>query len=122
MASVANIYPTAEETFPSSLYGKPDKRSYRAAMKTVVLDLMARTGKNEEELAETLGVGEDTIKNAAKELHATEAVTLLKIAFLYGEEAIDPVRQLYLCAPPQSETNQEKLKRLVRQLSAAIED
>lgn len=121
MASVPNIYPRDEETFPTSLYGKPDRRSYRAAVKQVVLDVKAANGLSSPELAEKLGVSKDTVENAEEEASSLEAVTLLKIAFLYGEQAIDPVRQLYLCAPARDETPQQKRKRLIREL-AAMED
>lgn len=121
MASLPNTYPREEETFPTSLYGKPDRRSYRAAIKQVVLDVKARQGLSSEQLAEKLGVSKDTVENAEEEASSLEAVTLLKIAFLYGEDAIDPVRALYLCAPARDETTTEKRKRLIREL-AALED
>jgi hypothetical protein len=47
-------------------------------------------------------------------------VTLLNIAYAFGEEAIEPVRALYLCAPAEPETTAEKRRRLIRELAALI--
>jgi hypothetical protein len=121
MASAANLYPRTEETFPATLFGAPKRDSYRAAVKQVILDVKARSGFDSEQLGEKLGISKDTVENAENMVCSLEAVTLLKIAFHYGEQAIDPVRQLYLCAPPKDETVPEKRRRLLRELQA-IED
>jgi DNA-binding XRE family transcriptional regulator len=121
MASAPNLYPRTEETFPGSLFGRPSRDTYRAAVKQVVLDVKARSGLDSEQLGEKLGVSKDTIENAEKKAFSMEAVTLLKIAYFYGEASIDPVRSLYLCAPAETETTTEKRKRLIREL-AALED
>jgi transcriptional regulator with XRE-family HTH domain len=112
MASAANLYPRTEETFPASLFGRPSRDSYRAAVKQVVLDVKARSGLDSEQLAEKLGVSKDTVENAEKMVSSLEAVTLLKIAFFYGEEAIAPVRALYLCAPVEQATLIDRLDRI----------
>lgn len=119
MASQANIYPRSEETFPRSLYGKPDRDSYRIAIKQVVLDIKAAQGLDSEQLGEKLGVSKDTIENAEKTANSMEAVTLLKIAFLYGEEAIAPVRNLYLCAPVDPPTKNSLIRKAAGLLSQA---
>jgi hypothetical protein len=86
MASLPNAYPNEQETFPVSLFGRrPTRNSYRAAVKQIVLTIMGQHNLDPEELAERIGVGEDTIKNAAKEANSLEAVTLLNIAFEFGE-------------------------------------
>ena len=121
MASAANLYPRTEETFPGTLFGAPKRDSYRAAVKQVILDVKARSGFDSEQLGEKLGISKDTVENAENMVCSMEAVTLLKIAFHYGEQAIDPVRELYLCAPPRDETIPEKRKRLLRELQA-LED
>lgn len=121
MASAANLYPRTEETFPGTLFGAPKRDSYRAAVKQVILDVKARSGFDSEQLGEKLGISKDTVENAENMVCSLEAVTLLKIAFHYGEQAIDPVRQLYLCAPPRDETVPEKRRRLLRELQALEE-
>ena len=112
MASLPNTYPSGQETFPVSLFGRrPTRNLYRAAVKQIVLSIMGQHNLNAEELAERIGVGEDTIKNAAREANSLEAVTLLNIAFAFGEEAIDPVRALYLIKPAEELSADDHLKR-----------
>ena len=76
---------------------------------------------NKTELAEQIGCHRDTIENAQEEACSLDVVTLLNIAYAYGEETIEPVRALYLCAPATTETAVEKRTRLIREL-AALED
>lgn len=121
MASAANLYPRTEETFPASLFGAPKRDSYRAAVKQVILDVKALSGFDSEQLGEKLGISKDTVENAENQVCSMEAVTLLKIAFHYGEDAINPVRQLYLCAPASDETTTDKRRRLIRELAALEE-
>jgi DNA-directed RNA polymerase specialized sigma subunit len=121
MATRANVFPQSEETFPRSLFGKPSRNAYRAAIKRIILDLKASKGLSDWELAEHIGCHKDTIENAQEMSSSLDVVTLLNVAYAFGEEAIDPVRQLYLCAPVDSETKDEKRRRLIREL-AALED
>lgn len=118
MAIAPNLYPRTEETFPGSLFGTPKRDSYRAAIKQVVLDVKARSGFDSEQLAEKLGISKDTVENAENAVSSLEAVTLLKIAYFYGEEVIAPVRALYLCAPTEQPTISERLDRIEREARA----
>lgn len=122
MATAANLYPRGEETFPGSLFGRPSRKSYRAAVKQVVLDVKARHGLSSEDLAEKIGVSKDTVDNAESETSSLEAVTLLNIAYFYGETVIDPVRQLYLCAPSDRPTPAERIERANREIAAALNE
>jgi hypothetical protein len=121
MASAPNVFPAGEETFPRSLFGKPSRNAYRAAIKRIILSLKASKGLSDWELAEQIGCHKDTIENAQDEACSLDVVTLLNIAYAYGEEAIEPVRSLYLCAPVDAETVTEKRRRLIREL-ASLED
>ena len=121
MASAPNVFPAAQETFPRSLFGGPSRRSYRAAIKEIILEIKARHNLSDWDLAEQIGVHKDTIENAQEEVGNLDVVTLLNIAWTFGEEAIAPVRALYLCAVREPETTIEKRKRLIREL-AALED
>jgi transcriptional regulator with XRE-family HTH domain len=112
MASAAKVYPQTEETFPGSLFGKPSRDTYRAAIKQVVLDVKARSGFDNEQLGEKLGISKDTVDNAENMVSSLEAVTLLKIAFFYGEDVIAPVRALYLCAPTERASVADRLDRI----------
>jgi transcriptional regulator with XRE-family HTH domain len=118
MATHANSYPRTEETFPASLFGRPSRDTYRAAVKQVVLDVKSRSGFDSEQLGEKLGVSKDTVENAEKMVSSLEAVTLLKIAFFYGEEVIAPVRALYLCAPTEHPSINDRLDRIEREARA----
>jgi hypothetical protein len=121
MASAPNVFPSGEETFPRSLFGKPSRNSYRTAIKRIILDLKASKGLSDWELAEQIGCHKDTIENAQEQACSLDVVTLLNIAYAFGEEAIEPVRALYLCAPSQVETPREKVNRLTRELQSAVE-
>jgi DNA-binding XRE family transcriptional regulator len=121
MASAPNVFPSGQETFPRSLFGGPTRRSYRAAIKQIILQVKAQYGLTDWDLAERIGVHKDTIENAQEEVGNLEVVTLLNIAWTFGEDAIAPVRNLYLCAPVDPETPTEKRRRLIREL-AALED
>jgi DNA-directed RNA polymerase specialized sigma subunit len=92
-----------------------------SAIKEIILTVKARHNLTDWDLAESIGVHKDTIENAQEEVGNLEVVTLLNIAWTYGEEAIAPVRNLYLCAPVDHETTAEKRRRLIREL-AALED
>jgi transcriptional regulator with XRE-family HTH domain len=106
---------------PRSLFGSPTRMAYRAAVAQIIRDAKACNGLSNERLAERLRCSESTIFNAENENGNLDAVTLLTIAFEFGEEAIAPVRNLYLCAPASDETTAEKRRRLIREL-ASLED
>lgn len=121
MASAANVFPSGEESFPRSLFGKPSRNAYRAAIKRIILDLKASKGLSDWELAEQIGCHKDTIENAQEMSSSLDVVTLLNVAYAFGEEAIDPVRALYLCAPAHPEDPREKVARLSRELQQAVD-
>jgi DNA-binding XRE family transcriptional regulator len=80
----------------------------------------ARHSLSNERLAEILGCAEQTIANADKDCPESNLnpITLLNIAYAFGEEAIEPVRALYLCKPPEELTDLEQCRRAQRELSA----
>jgi DNA-binding XRE family transcriptional regulator len=119
MASRANIYPCERETFPGSLFGKPTRRTYRAAIKEIVLSVKAQHNLSSEELGEKIGVSKDTIENAENEICSMEAVSLLALAFFYGEDAIAPVRNLYLCAPSEPLSKNDHIRKAREHLNKA---
>jgi DNA-binding XRE family transcriptional regulator len=122
MATAPNGFPLPQETFPRSLFGGPSRRSYRAAIKEIILNVKARYGLSDWDLAERIGVHKDTIENAQEEAANLDVVTLLNIAWAFGEESIAPVRSLYLCAVRDPETTTEKRRRLIRELAALEEE
>lgn len=114
-----NVFPLAEETLPRSLFGKPNRRSYRAAVKKIILDIQACRGMSDLELADLIGCHKDTIENAKEEAGDMSVLILLHIAYAFGEAAIDPVRQLYLCAPVDPLTKDEMIRKAVGMLNQA---
>jgi hypothetical protein len=116
-----NEYPINAKSISPSLFGKPTKRSIRAAVKQMILSVQASNGLSDEELAEVIGGCKETVANWRDEAATMNTEALLVFAYSFGEEAIEPLRQLYLCAPVSDETTEEKRRRLIREL-AALED
>jgi DNA-binding XRE family transcriptional regulator len=122
VASAPNVFPSGKETFPRSLFGRPSSRSYRAAVAQVVREVKARHGLNDERLAELVGCDKDTIRNAENEETNLNPLTLLNLAYAFGEDVIDPVRQLYLCAPVEQPSADARLNRIEREINALRKD
>ncbi len=120
MATAPNVTHDSPETIslPRSLFGKPGTRSYRAAVKQIILDLKARYRLSNDGLGDRIGVEGDTVRNAENEIGSLNAVTLMVIAYEFGEDAIAPVRQLYLCAPTEQATVGDRLERIEREAAA----
>lgn len=69
---------------------RPTTKSYRAAVKQIVLDLQAEFRLNDQELADRLGCSRGTIKNARAEAGDLNGVTLANIEYEFGPAALDP--------------------------------
>ena len=117
----ANVIPLGEEIsrLPRSLFGRPSTRSYRVAVAEIVRNVKARHRLSNERLAEIVGCDKDTIANAENEATNLNAVTLFSIAYAFGEATIEPVRQLYLCAPPEPSSILTEIDRAGQALNAA---
>ena len=120
MASSANVLREAVQssdavTMPRSLFGRPLNASYRKAIADIIRNVKAREKLSNERLAEMIGYSEGTVFNAENENGNLDAVTLLNIAYSFGEGAIDPVRQLYLCAPSEQPTIISRLAHIERE-------
>jgi DNA-binding XRE family transcriptional regulator len=107
-----NVFPLGGETFPRSLFGRPTRGSYRAAVAQIIRDVKSQHKLSNVALADVVGVHEDTIENAENEAGNLDPVTLLNIAYAFGEDAIAPVRELYLCAPADPPTPVDRLARI----------
>jgi DNA-binding XRE family transcriptional regulator len=120
MASAPNVLRCDPETFVGvrSLFGRPSSRSYRIAVAQTIRDVKARHKLSNERLAELIGCSEQTVANAENECGDMQAVTLLSLGYAFGEEAIAPVRALYLCAPAEELTELEQCRRALRELTA----
>ena len=107
------------------LFDPPRQKSYRAAVAQIIRELKAREGLTNVALGEELGCSGETIGNAENEHTDLNAVTLLRIAYVYGEKAIDPVRELYLRRHEPEQTLDDRfaaitdeLERLRKQVAA----
>ena len=56
----------------------------------------------------------------ARKRHEMRAVTLLRIAFEFGPEAIAPVTSLYQCNGSGPQSPAERIKRAQREIDAAL--
>jgi DNA-binding XRE family transcriptional regulator len=112
-SSVLRHAPQSSE-MSHTLFGRPSGRSYRRA----VADIIRNVKASKKIRAEDIGCSETTVYNAENENGDLSAVTLLSIAFKYGEDAIAPVRELYLCAAPEKPTRQERFRRLHAEIDA----
>jgi predicted transcriptional regulator len=125
--SSGSVFPIIGQSSDSSpisrsLFGRPTKTSYKLAVSKVIRDVKSAHNLTNIGLAEVLACDEKTIRSAESgDNGALDAVTLMNISYAFGESAISPVRNLYLCSAPEPETTAEKRKRLIREL-AALED
>lgn len=69
---------------------RPTTKSYRDAVKKIVLGVQAQHELNDGELAERLGCSAGTVENARKEVGNLNGVTLANIEYEFGPAAIDP--------------------------------
>lgn len=69
---------------------RPTTKSYRAAVKQIVLDVQAAHGLHDAELAERLGCSAGTVKNARTEATNLDGVTLANVEYEFGPAALDP--------------------------------
>lgn len=121
MASAPNVLCPGPEIFSRSLFGRPSSGSYKTAVAQMIRDVKARYRLSNERLAEIVGCSEQTIANAETERaeNNLNPVTLLNFAYAFGEEAIEPVRQLYLCAPAEPKSILGELDRAEQSIRAA---
>ena len=100
------------------LYDKPRQKAYRFAIAKVIRDLKSKHSLSNVSLGEEIGCSAETVSNAENEANDLNPVTLLRIAFEFGEDAIAPVRELYLCRHREPETLTDKLDALQDQINA----
>jgi DNA-binding XRE family transcriptional regulator len=104
---------------PRSLFGRPSNRSYKTAVAQIIRDVKSANKLSNERLAELIGCSETTVFNAENEACDLAAVSLLNIAYAFGEEAIEPVRALYLCAPSDQPTKDGLIRKAIGLLNQA---
>lgn len=73
---------------------RPTTKSYRSAVKRIVLGVQGEHDLNDAELAERLGCSSGTVKNARTEATNLDGVTLANIEYEFGPAALDPFLEL----------------------------
>lgn len=86
----------------------PRQKSYRNAVARCIRQIKAKANLSNIELAEEVGCSAETISNAENENNDLSGVTLMRIAYRFGEEAIAPVRELYLRRYAEPKTPSER--------------
>lgn len=94
------------------LFDPPRKMSYRAAVAKIIRDLKSKHSLSNVKLADLLDCSDETISNAENENTDLNAVTLFRIAYQFGEAAIEPARELYLCRHAEPKTLTERFTEL----------
>lgn len=69
---------------------RPTTKSYRSAVKQIIMGVQAQHGLHDGELAERLGCSAGTIKNARTEATNLDGVTLANVEYEFGPAALDP--------------------------------
>jgi hypothetical protein len=124
MASLANVLADPdgfEQTAVQRvLFQRPKEDDYKKAVRQILLTIKAAHGYSNAEIAKALGCSIGTVKNAVKDYppHCLDAVTLLNIAWIFKEQAIAPVRALYLCNPADAPTIADDFDDLRARLNA----
>jgi hypothetical protein len=113
MASQPNVLPFLDP---------PNQNILRDAIAKVVKKIQADKDLDDCELEEKLLCSDETLRNARNKKHTLSIVSVMRLAYFYGEDVIEPIlavaRREYA---PEPETISEKRRRLIRELQA-LED
>lgn len=109
MATSANVLP---------IFDPPVRKSYRAAVKQCVESAKKLSGLTWDDLAEKLGCSKDTLTNAVTEENDLSGVTLLRIGYCFGEDAIAPALGLVRRRYEEQPTRADRFRRLHDELDA----
>lgn len=104
----------------SCLFGPPRQKSYRLAIVDVLRAVKREHGLTTVELAEALGVCDQTIRNAMDEdgHDCLSPVTMLRIGYEFGEDVLAPVFALACKAAVEAPTIPDRIDHIERQLEA----
>ena len=102
------------------LFGPPRQKSYKLAVADALRAVKRQHDLSLVELAERLGCSDQTIRNAMDEDGADclSAVTMLRLGYEFGEEALEPVFSLARKAALEPATVADHLERIERELDA----
>lgn len=89
-----NVLP--QDRLELQLLERPRQKAFRAAVAKTIRDIKSKHSLSNVDLAEEIGCCADTISNGENQNNDMTAIILLSLAWKFGEEAILPVRALYL--------------------------
>jgi len=69
---------------------RPTTKSYRSAVKQIIMGVQSAHGLHDGEMAERLGCSVGTIRNARNEAGNLDGVTLANVEYEFGPSALDP--------------------------------
>lgn len=107
---------TAPNVLP--IFDPPVRKSYRAAVKQCVESAKKLSGLTWDDLAEKLGCSKDTLTNAVTEENDLSGVTLLRIGYCFGEEAIAPALELVRRRYREPPSRSDRFSRLRAEIDA----
>ena len=104
----------------SDLFGPPRQKSYRLAVADVLRTVKRAEGLTLVELAEKLGCSDQTLRNAMDEdgTDCLNPVTMLRIGYEFGEDALEPVFVLARRASAEPFTEMDRIDRVESDLAA----
>jgi predicted transcriptional regulator len=108
----------------SCLFGPPRQKSYRMAVADVLRAVKREHGLSLVDLAERLGCCDQTIRNAMDEdgTDCLNAVTMLRIGYEFGEDALEPVFVLSRRVAVDAPTPTDRVERIERELAALLRE
>lgn len=78
------------------IFPVPDGNLFREAVAKSLRTIKREHGLSNGALADRLGCDVDTVKNALAEDREMRGSTVARIAYVFGEDAIRPIRELWL--------------------------
>lgn len=78
------------------IFPAPNGKLWRAAVAQVIRQVKASHRLTTVELADIIGCDASTVENAEAERNELRGATVARIGFEFGEEAIEPIRSLWL--------------------------
>lgn len=100
------------------LFLPPNQNLYRAAVARIIRETKALHNLSNVALADAIGCSDQTVANAEAEQSDLSAVTLARLAYVFGEDSIAHYRALYQCAVREPETTASRLNKVIRDLEA----
>jgi hypothetical protein len=103
------------------LYGPPDRKASLIAISNAIFTIEYQERLTMAQIGAEVDVDAETIENAKYQRNLLNFVTIARLLARWPDHCAE-VRQLWEMLPREPETHREKIARLVRELTAAIEE